>query len=91
MAGGMKTYGAGRWLLIVLVGLGLVALVAWRAGVFQGPPPNTREVYKADVKDESGGTFIVTDTSTPAVRVNLPETKMHNVPATPKPTGSGGK
>ncbi len=90
MAVRTKTYGAARWLLIIAVAIGLVVLVAWRAGVFQGPPPNTREVYKADVKDESGGKFIVTDTSTPAMPVDLPETKMHNVPASPKPTASGG-
>ncbi len=90
MADQTKTYGAVRWAVIIVVALGIIAILAWRAGVFQGPPPNTREVYKTDVKDESGGRFIVTDPSTPAVRVKLPETPMTNVPATPKPSASAG-
>ena len=39
--------------------------------------------YKADATDASGGELIVTDASSPAVDVNLPETPMTNVPAKP--------
>jgi hypothetical protein len=85
MADRTNSYAAARWALVLLVALVIAGVLAWRAGVFQGPPPNTREVYKADVKDESGGSFIVTDSSTPGVPVKVPETRMHDVPATPSP------
>jgi hypothetical protein len=44
------------------------------------PPPNTREVYKADVKDESGGKFLVTSANAPGVKVTVPTVEMTNVP-----------
>ncbi len=74
----------------VIVGIVLAvvvtAAVLWWLGVFQPAPKNTREVYTTDTKDLSGGHFRVTDQSTPAVPVNLPETKMHN--ATPQEAAS---
>jgi hypothetical protein len=72
----------GRWLT------GGIALVLWQSGVFQGPPENTRQVYKADVKDLSGGSFVVSDPNKPAVKVTVPDVKMTTVPATPTPSPS---
>ena len=88
MAYGRKTHGAGRWLLLLAVALAVILVVAWRTGAFEGPPPNTREVYKTDTKDLSGGELIVRDTSTPAVPVTVPDVPMHNVQPGEQPSPS---
>lgn len=81
------TYNARTMLLAIVVVLVAVAAVLWATGYFArpAPTPNTREVYKADVKDESGGSFIVSDTATPGVKVTVPTVKMTDVPAKPSP------
>ena len=91
------SYSARRMVLVIVVVLVLIVVVLWATGVFNrmGPPPNTREVYTTDTKDESGGKLIVTDESSPKVPVNLPTTTMTNVPpgqeASPAPSASPGK
>lgn len=82
------TYSPTTMILVILGVLIAVAAVLWATGFFAKPelPPNTREVYKAGVKDESGGEFIVTDPSTPGVKVTVPTVRMTNVPPTPSPS-----
>jgi hypothetical protein len=88
------SYSAARMVLVIVVVLAVIGAVLWATGVFERmrPPPNTREVYTTDTKDLSGGKLIVTDESSPKVPVNLPTTKMTNVPpakpASPSPPAS---
>lgn len=85
-------YSAKTMTVVIVVVLVVGALVMWLTGAFQRleQPANTREVYKTDTRDVSGGKLIVTD-QTPAVPVDVPTTKMTNVPpgqATPSAAAS---
>nr|WP_166178140.1 hypothetical protein [Altererythrobacter segetis] len=81
------TYNPRTLFVVIVVVLATAAAVLWATGFFAAPapPPNTRMVDKVDVKDESGGTFIVTDPNAPGVKVTVPTVTMTDVPATPKP------
>jgi len=86
MAYSEKRPGGARWIVIVLVTLGVLALVFWRMGSFHGAPKNTREVYQTQTTDLSGGKLVVTDANRPGVKVTVPTVKMTDVPATAKPS-----
>jgi hypothetical protein len=92
MANEKGGYSAKTMTVVIVVVLVVGALVMWLTGAFTRleAPPNTREVYKTDTKDLSGGKLIVTD-QTPAVPVDVPTTRMTNVPpgqAAPSATAS---
>ena len=84
--------------LVIIAALAVLALAAWRMGFFAGDTnENTRTVYKAGVRDESGGELIVTDPEAPRVEdLKLPETAMTPVPVDdearpPSATATGTK
>ena len=85
MAFSEKRSGGGRWIVIALVTLVVLALVFWWMGAFHGAPKNTREVYQTQTTDLSGGKLVVTDANRPGVKVTVPTVKMTDVPASAAP------
>ena len=68
--------------VVIVLTLALLAAAAWQTGLFEsGADEDTRTAYKADMVDQSGGELIVTDADTPAIEVELPQTRITPVPA----------
>jgi hypothetical protein len=93
MADRQMGYSATMTLVIVLV-LAILALAAWRFGLFQrDTDEDTETAYTPGVTDASGGELVVVDPNEPRIEdLELPETPMTPVPpseaARPAPRAS---